>query len=406
MADYPPPTQILPDFNPAVFRTNDIPLTIAEAENYFVSFPTAQGPVNLGTTNISGTTTFTGNISASGATITPTELSYIDGLTSNAQTQINAKATDADVVHKTGNLTESINGNKTFSGTTTVSGDLTLTNSSTFGTVYGYQATKPTTGTSIHNTAYGYQAGKGLVNTTGSGGNTAFGAVALVDITGASNNNTAIGHYALSHITTGDGNTQVGMTTDALSQNLTTGSQNTLIGHNASVSGNFSNSTAIGHNAQATASNQIVLGTTSETVRYNKLSPFYTALPTDSGDIGYAIATSIGAASNPANNYSFASFGASSQIGVYQITFTIPMSGTFVASSAVITYGGSDIAQFPFVATTGNFVSSGTVACCSGSFVVRTTAVVANNYAIIYRLSGTSTMSVLSGAKYNYTRIA
>lgn len=206
MADYPPPSQLLPSFNPAVFRANDTPLTIAEAENYFVSFPTAQGAVNLASVSVAG--------------------------------------------------------------------DLTLTNSSTYGTVYGYQATKPTTGTSIHNTAYGYQAGKGLVNTTGTGGNTAFGAVALVDITGTSNNNTAIGHNALEAVTTGDGNTQVGMTTLALAANLTTGSNNTLIGHSASVSGtSISNSTAIGYSAQASASNTIVLGTASETVRFNSLKP-------------------------------------------------------------------------------------------------------------------------------------
>ena len=52
MADYPPPTQILPEFNPAVFRTNDIPLTIAEGENYFTTFPTAQGTTNNSTINV------------------------------------------------------------------------------------------------------------------------------------------------------------------------------------------------------------------------------------------------------------------------------------------------------------------------------------------------------------------
>jgi hypothetical protein len=232
MADYPPPTQILPEFNPAVFRTNDIPLTIAEAENYFVSFPTAQGATNNSTINVS---------------------------------------------------------------TVNVSGDLTLTNSSTRGTVYGYEATKPISGNSIHNTAFGYQAGKGLVNTTGTGGNTAFGAVTLIDITGAANNNTAIGHNALEAVTTGDGNTQVGMTTLALAANLTTGSNNTLIGHNASVSGTgITTSTAIGYNAQATASNEIVLGTTSETVRYNIVSPLYTTVPTyTSANIGFVHSATI-----------------------------------------------------------------------------------------------------------------
>jgi hypothetical protein len=63
---------------------------------------------------ISGTTTFTGDIVANGFTITPTELGFLDGLTSNAQTQINSKANDADVVHKTDSIAETITGEKRF----------------------------------------------------------------------------------------------------------------------------------------------------------------------------------------------------------------------------------------------------------------------------------------------------
>jgi hypothetical protein len=76
------------------------------------------------------------------------------------------------------------------------------------------------------NTAYGYQAL--LANTTGA-------------------NNTAIGYQA------GDANT--------------TGSNNTYLGAYADATGAaFSNSTAIGANARITASNQIVLGTSMETI--------------------------------------------------------------------------------------------------------------------------------------------
>lgn len=45
-----------------------------------------------GAKTFSGTTTFNGNISASGLTITPTELSYLDGVTSAIQGQIDNKA--------------------------------------------------------------------------------------------------------------------------------------------------------------------------------------------------------------------------------------------------------------------------------------------------------------------------
>ena len=45
--------------------------------------------------------------------VTATELGYLSGVTSSIQTQLNAKATDSDVVHKAGN--ETIEGNKTWS---------------------------------------------------------------------------------------------------------------------------------------------------------------------------------------------------------------------------------------------------------------------------------------------------
>lgn len=72
---------------------------------------------------------------------TDTELSYLSGVTSNVQTQIDSKANDASVVHLTGN--ETIGGEKTFSadaffdqdvtidGNLTVNGTTTTVNSAT-----------------------------------------------------------------------------------------------------------------------------------------------------------------------------------------------------------------------------------------------------------------------------------
>ena len=57
-----------------------------------------------------------------GITSTTTELNYTDGVTSNIQTQLNTKAADSAVVHKTGN--ETIAGNKTFSGVMSVNNAL------------------------------------------------------------------------------------------------------------------------------------------------------------------------------------------------------------------------------------------------------------------------------------------
>ena len=68
-----------------------------------------------GNKTFSGTTTFTGNISANTKTISPTELGYLDGTTSNIQTQLNdiKDGTVGDnIVHI--NTDETITGAKTF----------------------------------------------------------------------------------------------------------------------------------------------------------------------------------------------------------------------------------------------------------------------------------------------------
>ena len=71
---------------------------------------------------VTGIKTIVGGLVANGFTISPTALGYIDGLTSNAQTQINAKATDANLVHLSG--AETITGSTTLSGATTISGSI------------------------------------------------------------------------------------------------------------------------------------------------------------------------------------------------------------------------------------------------------------------------------------------
>jgi hypothetical protein len=77
--------------------------------------------------------------------------------------------------------------------------------------------------------------------------------------------NTAVGAYALSATTSGSYNTAIGI--NALSGN-TNGSYNTAIGYNTSngSGGGSQYSTAIGSGATITASHQIMMGTSSETV--------------------------------------------------------------------------------------------------------------------------------------------
>jgi hypothetical protein len=114
-----------------------------------------------------------------------------------------------------------------------------------YSTVFGLSSY--TIGT--NNTIFGYG------NIYGNGGNcnAVFGDNCIY----AGNYNTAIGHNV--DASGGEGNTGIGNLANAY------GSYNTAIGYYASC-GNYNNSTAIGYSALCTESNQIMLGTPSQTV--------------------------------------------------------------------------------------------------------------------------------------------
>ena len=134
-------------------------------------------------------------------------------------------------------------------------------NTSDNNTAFGYFALKSNIGGDA-NTAVGENALQ--ANTTGYR-NTAVGAIALKMNTGG-HWNTAVGSFALRDNATGQCNTAVGA--QAGYQTNTTGSNNTYLGYNANANANnLSNSTAIGASATITASNQIVLGTATESVK-------------------------------------------------------------------------------------------------------------------------------------------
>ena len=95
-----------------------------------------------------------------------------------------------------------------------------------------------------------------------SGGyNSAFGYNSLTSNTGGAYC-TAIGCNSL-QFSNAFGNTAIGYNSGI---NITNGTYNTFIGHNAQASSDVSNSTAIGYNSTCTASNQIMVGTSAETV--------------------------------------------------------------------------------------------------------------------------------------------
>lgn len=117
-------------------------------------------------------------------------------------------------------------------------------------------------GTSSQNTAVGYGALSGSGTATSASQNTAIGYQALGGIT-TGGLNVGIGYNAGIYQTTGSGTVYIGHNSGSANHQLT---NCTLIGLNATSSGSgFTSSTAIGTSAQITASNQIILGTSSQT---------------------------------------------------------------------------------------------------------------------------------------------
>jgi hypothetical protein len=130
-------------------------------------------------------------------------------------------------------------------------------------------------GNSFNNMAVGTS---NYTNLSSGSQNTAFGYQTLQNIT-TGLYNAGVGYQALNTLTTGSQNTAVGyqtLNTSNASNNTAvgyqslknnTGSNNTALGYNAySSSSSYNNSTAIGYSSQPTASNQIILGTTAETI--------------------------------------------------------------------------------------------------------------------------------------------
>lgn len=207
MADYPPPTETLPEFTPSVFSTKDDPLTIGEAEKFFVKFPTAQGAETLTDAVITG------------------KLSTTNPLTKSLVYGYQTTETSGSGEHNT---------------------------------AFGYQAGKGynTLTTGGGNSAFGGLA-LSSINTT-SLSNTAIGANSLNLLTTGARN-TAVGSFPITGgvITTGSDNVLVG-------NEATTGATNTnsTVAVGAGAKNTF-NGVSVGNYAGAsitTASNNIAIG--------------------------------------------------------------------------------------------------------------------------------------------------
>jgi len=199
----------------------------------------------------------------------------------------------------------------------------------------GYEAMKTTTN-SDYNNATGYQA---MWNTSNSNNNNAIGYEAMKTTTNSDYNN-ATGYQAM-YTSTGDYNNAIGY--KALYIN--SGNYNNAFGYNTTIHNGASYSTVIGYNASTNMSNQIVLGTATETVvipgnlstvgltTYAPITLSYPPSDLTSNSLGYHTFDPITRLSanltSNTNNYVFASQSNGSQqdlallSGIWLITYKI-----------------------------------------------------------------------------------
>ena len=382
MADYPPPNENLLIFSPSAFSVNDGALTIEDGKKFFLQFPTAQGTENLATTNISGVLTSTNNThnlgfgyqallnKVDGSAIDNTAFGFqaLSALTlgdSNTaigdlalQIMTGTSATTSQntaVGHQAGRflLTGT---NNTFLGYNAGSGTSSHSTSNS-NTCVGSKAGQSLT-TGDNNNCFGEEAGAGITSGTG---NTCFGGFSGKTIS-TTNTNTAIGESSF-FFGTGSDNVMIGNQAGATGTAITSGSRNTFIGtQTQSTSATITNSTSIGYQAQVTASNQIVLGTASETVicratlQYNKVTPIYTTLPTyTSADIGFIQSATITGPGTTANV--IASYTA--QAGVWLINLFLALTTTTTLDAIVYENAGVNQGIFTKLSVGGNDYYSG-----------------------------------------------
>jgi hypothetical protein len=238
MAYYQPPVPLKQDkFNSAGFEDPTGSLTVEEADTRYLRFPTAQGTENFADVNVSGDLTIT-NTSSNLA------LGYQSGL----------------------NLVSASSLENTFIGYNSGKGVAAYTLSSD-NTAVGYGTLENMDDVNNQNTA----VGSGALAVAQSSRNTAVGYRAGIAISSGTGN-TCIGRDTGLLISTGSSNTCIGE--DTANSTLTTGSSNTFVGTGSGTSlATVSSSTAIGAGATVSASNTIVLGRSSETVRLRTLKP-------------------------------------------------------------------------------------------------------------------------------------
>ena len=202
-------------------------------------------------------------------TVTGLQLSYLSGVSSNIQAQLDGKQDlilDGDLsIAKTSGLQDAIDAkasNSALNGKQDVlsaGSGISIDGTTIASTVSpGASSLNELSDVSIASTSV-YAVSPSSTTTAAAIKNASFGVNAMDALT-AGFNNTGLGYNALSNLTTGDYNTAVGQ---GAGLNVKGGISNTFIGHNANSGTNQaapSNRTAIGSGAIATTNKTVVLG--------------------------------------------------------------------------------------------------------------------------------------------------
>ena len=304
--------------------------------------------------------------------ISPASASSANVLRNGWTWRANSNFFNAMTLSKTGNLT--LGGTLsttalTATNASTING-ISVSQTSSFGVNIGVGCI-PTASTGSYNFCMGYQS---LYALTSGENNIAVGAFSGIGITNQ-NKNTAIGSNALrggnagvctaigaNTLYNGTGFYNVAIGSDTLNS-LSTGANNTMVGTASNTSGNpnncstlgyntscgsYTQSTAIGCNATATASNQIVLGTNTETVVCpNKLNvqgqPFTWYLSGNGGNSYTPAGRNLGSSFNVGGYYwnSVSTYGgaSSSNWDTTNAIFTAPSNGLYCFQLGVFNNG-------------------------------------------------------------------
>ena len=265
MSAYDPPTEDIGVFNSSLFTSTSENITQSYADTHYLKYPNSQT-----------------------ATETITSLVVSNDLTSTNDATINGITVGRGAGSVATNIAIGDNALSVSGGNNNIAiGTDSVINGGVRGIGIGVEALY--NGGGVDCVAIGYKA----LHENPGANNTGVGNQALNAVNGSGANNTGLGYQAGTSNTSGSNNTYIGYQAGSAGTANTSGANNTFIGYQTKANAtNYTTSTALGTGAEITASNQIVLGTTTETVRYNSVSPLYTTLPTyTTANIGYSEGT-------------------------------------------------------------------------------------------------------------------